>query len=130
MPFYTDRQRKEFNSGFFKFVDGSTVKLKVKNVSEERFSDGKTELLLNITNVETGEFWEKVKFQFAFANKLDTVAEYKDENTVIEVKPKLMGMEKSKKDPTKEYEKWDFIITVVGQDEPASAPVATDDPGF
>ena len=114
---YTEDQRKEFNKGFFSFTDGKTVNLKVENVSEQRFSDGKWELLLNITDADTGEKWEKVRYQFDFANALDKLPVELTPDTVIEVQPKITGTKPNSKNPDRPYDVWSFIINVVGKEQ-------------
>lgn len=115
--FYSDEQRAESGSKFFSFEDGKTQKLKVKNVSEKRFSDGKWELKMNITDVESGQVWEEVKYQFDFANALDRIPEEIDENTVLEVTSRKVGTKPNKNNPEKPYDVWGFDIKVVGKDE-------------
>lgn len=125
MSFYSDEQREAFGSKFFTWEDGKTLKLKIKNVSEKRFSDGKWELKMNITDVESGQVWEEVKYQFDFANALDKVTEPVDENTVLEVTSSKVGTKPNKNNPEKPYDVWAFDIKIVGKDE-----VKTEDAPF
>lgn len=120
--FYTDEQRKDFGKTFFSFEDGKTIRVKVKNVSEQRFSDGKWELKLDIENVDTGEKWEKVMYQFDFANALDKLAQDIDENTVLEVTSTKTGTKPNKNNPEKPYDVWGFNIKIVENPNGDSAP--------
>ena len=114
MSFYTPEQKEAFGSKFFTWEDGKTMKLKVKNVSAKRFSDDCWELLLDITDVDTGTVWEAVKYQFDFANSLDKLPEEIDENTVLEVTSTKTGTKPNKNNPEKPYDVFGFAIKVLG----------------
>ena len=107
MAFFTTDEQKEFGSNFFTWQDNKTYKLTIGKRVEENFANGKKFVVLECTDLDTKEKFER-KYEFALMNALQALGdEYVDETTKLEVTPKFLGKREYN---GKQYDNWDFEV--------------------